>query len=165
MKTLTLVRHAKSSWKDPDLADFDRPLNKRGRRDLPVMAQRLAAAGEPPDRIITSPAVRAHETARELAQALGFGTGSLISEPRVYEASQAHLLEILRHQPDACVHLMLVGHVPAVAGLGHALCGVPEGKFPTCGILRMRLPVEHWAEVVEDRGEPLFFDFPKRADG
>lgn len=165
MKTLTLVRHAKSSWKDPGLADFERPLNERGKRDLPIMAQRLAAAGEPPDRIITSPAVRAFETAQGLAKALGFDTGSLVSEPRIYAASHAHLFDILHHQPDTSLHLMLVGHVPAVADLGHVLCGVPEGKFPTCGILRMRLPVERWAEVVEDSGELVFFDFPKRADG
>lgn len=165
MKTLTLVRHAKSSWKNPELADFDRPLNKRGRRDLPEMGRRLAAAGEPPDRIVTSPAARALETARGLARALGFDEASLVTEPRVYEATQAHLFDILRHQPDSSTRLMLVGHAPAVADLGRALCGVPDGKFPTCGILRLRLPVEGWWEVAAGSGELLFFDYPKREDG
>lgn len=165
MKTLTLVRHAKSSWKNPDLADFDRSLNGRGRRDLPVMARRLAAAGEPPDRIVTSPAVRALETARGLGRALGFDDKALVTEPRIYEASCAHLLGILHHQPGSCAHLMLVGHVPAVADLGRALCGMPGGRFPTCGILRLRLPVEEWREVTEGIGEPIFLDYPKKADG
>lgn len=165
MKTLTLVRHAKSSWKDPNLADFDRPLNERGRRDLPEMARRLVAAGEPPDRIITSPAVRALETARGLARESGFDDDSLVTEPRIHAASFAHLLDILRHQPDSSSHLMLVGHVPAIADLGHALCGMPEGKFPTCGILRLRLPVDGWWEIAEDIGESVFFDYPKKTDG
>ena len=165
MKTLTLVRHAKSSWKDPGLADFDRPLDQRGQRDLPAMAQRLAAAGEPPDRIVTSPAVRALETARGLAAELGLAEGAPVTEPRIYGASHAQLFDILRHQPESCGHLMLIGHSPGIAELSHALCGVPEGKFPTCGIVRMRLPVDGWWDVSEGTGEPVFFDYPKKGAG
>lgn len=164
MKRLTLVRHAKSSWKEPGLADFDRPLNPRGRRDLPVMAQRLAAA-DPPDRIVTSPAVRAFETARVLAAELGFPESSLVTEPRIYEASRAQLFDILRHQPDDCAHLMLVGHLPGIADLSRALCGAPAGKFPTCGVACMRLPAEGWWGIAEGQGELVSFDYPKRGTG
>ena len=92
MKTLTLVRHAKSSWDDTELADFDRPLNRRGERDAPEMARRLAATGDPPDRIVSSPALRALQTARVLAPALGIDPASLVTESRVYEASYSRLV-------------------------------------------------------------------------
>ncbi len=165
MKQLTLTRHAKSSWKDSDLADFDRPLNKRGKRDLPRMARRLAVEGDPPDRIVTSPAARALETAKALAAELGFAQASLVTEPRIYGASHAQLFDILRHQPESCSHLMLVGHSPGIADLSRALCGAPEGKFPTCGSVRMRLPVEGWWDVTEGTGGLVFFDYPKKGSG
>ncbi|MDX1608907.1 MAG: histidine phosphatase family protein [Halofilum sp. (in: g-proteobacteria)] len=162
MKTLTLVRHAKSSWDDPDLADFDRPLNRRGERDAPEMARRLAAAGDPPDRIVTSPALRALQTARVLAPALGIDPGSLVTEPRIYEASYSRLVEVLRGQPRAADHVLLVGHAPGIADLARLLCGTPAAKFPTCGVVRMRLPIGGWQEAARGGGELVFFDYPKR---
>lgn len=162
MRTLTLARHAKSSRDDPDLDDFERPLNPRGERDAPEMARRLAAAGDPPDRIVSSPALRALQTARVLAPALGLDPGSVVTEPRIYEASCTRLVEVLRGQPRSAGHLMLVGHAPGIADLARLLCGAPAGKFPTCGVVRMRLPIGCWQEAVRGGGELVFFDYPKR---
>lgn len=162
MKTLTLVRHAKSSWKEPKLADSDRPLNKRGRRDAPASAQRFAAAFPCPDRTLTSPAVRARETAREFARALGVEESAIVEDARIYAASHASLFSVLRELPDSVEEVMMIGHSPGIADLGYALCGEPEGKFPTCGILRMQLPEQPWSELAEGDGEFLLFDTPKQ---
>jgi len=162
MKTLTLVRHAKSSWKDPGLEDLDRPLNKRGRRDAPASARRFASACPAPDRILVSPSRRTRDTVREFVRALGVDEAALVEDARIYEASHARLLSVLREQPEAMNDVMLVGHSPGVADLGHALCGTPEGKFPTCAVLRMRLPDKPWSELAEGDGESEFFDTPKQ---
>lgn len=162
MKSLTLVRHAKSSWKDPTLADFDRPLNKRGRRDLPAAARRLAADCPVPGRILSSPAARALATARGFAAAFGIDADAIVEDRRIYEASHARLFAVLREQPEALDDLMLVGHSPGIADLAHALCGAPEGKFPTCAILRMRIRAGRWADLAEGDGERVFFDTPKQ---
>jgi len=161
MKSLTLVRHAKSSWSDPDLADFDRPLNKRGRRDLPVSARRFAAACPVPGRIVSSPAARALATARGFADALGIAPDAIVEDRRIYEASHASLLEVIRGQPESVGDLVLVGHSPGIADLAHALCGAPDGKFPTCAILRMRIPDGRWADLGQGDGELRLFDTPK----
>jgi len=162
VKTLTLVRHAKSSWKDPGLEDHERPLNKRGRRDAPASARRFASACPAPGRILVSPASRTRETAQEFLRALGLDERALVEDSRIYEASHARLLSILREQPEESADLMLIGHSPGVADLGHALCGQPEGKFPTCAILRIRLPDKRWSQLAEGDGEPEFFDTPKQ---
>lgn len=162
MKTLTLVRHAKSSWEAPGLADIDRPLNQRGRRDAPASAYRFATAFPPPDRILASPALRTRETARAFARAFDMAQSTIIEDARIHEASRVDLFSVLRELPDRVVDVMLVGHSPAIAELGHALCGTPEGKFPTCAILRMHLPVQSWSLLSEGDGDCVLFDTPRR---
>lgn len=162
MKTLTLVRHAKSSREAPGLADIDRPLNQRGRRDAPASAFRFATACSPPDRILASPALRTRETAHEFARALGMAQSSIIEDARIFEASRVDLFSVLRELPDRVVDVMLVGHSPAIAELGHALCGAPDGKFPTCAILRMHLRVESWSLLSGGDGDCVLFDTPRR---
>jgi phosphohistidine phosphatase len=162
MKSLTLVRHAKSSWSAPGLADFDRPLNERGKRDLPVSARRFAATCPVPDRILTSPAARALTTARGFAEALGMGGDAMVEDRRIYEASRGNLFSVLREQPETLDDVMLVGHSPGIADLAHALCGAPGGKFPTCAILRLRIADRRWADLGDGDGELLVFDTPKR---
>lgn len=162
MKSLTLVRHAKSSWSDPRLADFDRPLNARGQRDLPASARRFAATYPAPARILTSPAARALATARGFADALGLGADRMVEDRRIYGASHAHLFTVLCEQPETLDDLMLVGHSPGIADLAHALCGAPDGKFPTCAILRLRIADRRWADLGAGDGELLVFDAPKQ---
>lgn len=162
MKTLTLVRHAKSSWDQPGLADFDRPLNQRGRDDAPAAAARFAHAFPAPGRILSSPALRALETARAFARALEVDADAIVADRRIYAADTSALLSVLREQPDSVSDLVLVGHSPAVADLGRALCGSPEGKFPTCAILRMSITANCWGELAAGDGDLVVFDRPKR---
>lgn len=162
MKALTLVRHAKSSWEQSALSDFDRPLNDRGRRDAPAAAARFARAFPAPDRILCSPALRTRETVQAFAHAWGLGEESIRFDQRIYAAEAARLLAVLKEQPDPLEELMLVGHAPAVAELGRALCGQPDGKFPTCAILRMAITARAWRELAPGDGDPVVFDRPRR---
>ncbi|NNK13684.1 MAG: histidine phosphatase family protein, partial [Desulfofustis sp.] len=100
MKYLYLIRHAKSSWSDPSLSDFDRPLNKRGKRDLPVMGQRMVAYEPKPELIISSPAKRALRTARGIGRALGFRKQEIVLNEELYTFSPEGFLEVLRGTPD-----------------------------------------------------------------
>lgn len=108
MKTLVLVRHAKSSWKDPGLADRDRPLNPRGRRDAPEMGRRLAARGTP-DRIVTSPALRAATTAAVIAEAVGYPEREIVEDERLYGAGSEEILEVIRGIEDRFERVFLLG--------------------------------------------------------
>ena len=98
MKTLTLVRHAKSSWKDTSLADRDRPLNKRGKRDAPEMGRRLTAAGVRPSLIVSSPAVRAWTTAKIIANEIGYPREFLQRDSALYLASVNGILDVIASQ-------------------------------------------------------------------
>ena len=100
MKYLYLIRHAKSSWSDPSLSDFDRPLNKRGKRDLPVMGQRMATYEPKPELIVSSPAKRARRTARGIGGALGFIKKEIVLDEDLYTFSSEGFLQVLKKTPD-----------------------------------------------------------------
>lgn len=162
MKTLTLLRHAKSSWKHPELDDFDRPLNGRGRRDAPEAGARLAQRTVPPDRIVSSPALRARATAEAVATALAYPLSAIVHEPRIYEAAPGTLLDILRAQPDTCAHLLLVGHNPGLTDFANGLAGAGLDKLPTAGAYTLTLPIARWADAAFGQGSPLAYDRPQR---
>lgn len=163
MKRLTLVRHAKSSWKDPELADFDRPLNKRGKRDAPMMGERLAGRDRRPELIVSSPARRAHKTAQLLARELDLPDQRLIHAPGIYEAEAEELLEIVRGLDDRWEHVLLVGHNPGLTELGNLLgdCGIEN--IPTCGVLCLEFDAEKWKSLGPGAGTQVFYDFPRNS--
>src|SRR2546426_10315742 len=105
MRLLTLVRHAKSSWDYPELSDFERPLNERGRRDAPAMAQRISRLPPKPDLLMSSPATRALATARLFAETLGFPMQDITIDARIYDASPETLLNVVRQLDDAARHV------------------------------------------------------------
>ena len=148
-RTLFLVRHAKSSWDDPDLADLARPLNKRGKRDAAAMAQRVAHRPDRPQLIVTSPATRARRTAEAMAIALGLEPESLVVDPRVYVATVLSLLEVIRALDDRHARVMLVGHHPGLPDTVNALTDAKIEKLPTCGVADVRVEVPSWADVRE----------------
>lgn len=148
-RTLLLVRHAKSSWDNPDLADHARPLNKRGKRDAAAMAQRLAHRSSRPDLIVTSPATRARRTAESMAAALGFEPELLIVDARVYDATVNSLLEVIRSLDDRHVCVMLVGHHPGLAEIVNALTNAQVEKMPTCSVAEVRCDVPSWTDLRE----------------
>lgn len=158
---LTLVRHAKSSWASPVPADRLRPLNQRGRRDLPQMAARLAGRLGCPGRILVSPALRTRATAEAFVEALGCPPERVRLEEELYEADGERLLAVLRRQAADCRHLMVVGHMPGLGELARTLCGVPEDKFPTCAVLHMGLNMAKWFRLEPGSGRLLWYATPR----
>ncbi|MDF2180645.1 histidine phosphatase family protein [Neptuniibacter sp. CAU 1671] len=162
MKRLTLIRHAKSSWKHEGLRDFERPLNRRGWCDAPLMAERFAASGEIPTLIITSYATRALTTARIFALHLDIPIAKLQLNDKVYEASAEDLLELVRSTPDYVTHLCIVGHNPGLNGLV-ALLGVGSvDNIPTTGIVALTLETDVWSEAGEASATMNYSDSPKQ---
>ncbi len=160
MPLLTLVRHAKSTWDYPELTDFERPLNERGRRDAPRMA--LRAQGLPKvTRLIASPATRALATARVFAEHLDIDFEAIQIEPRLYDASRKTLLEVLTGIDNQTAHAMLFGHNPGFSELAHTLAHCPFDELPTCAVLHLRLTVKTWTEVAPGTGTLLKYLFPK----
>ena len=167
MKYLYLIRHAKSSWADPSLSDFSRPLNKRGKRDVPVMGQRLSSYHPTPELIISSPAKRARKTARGVGQVLGFEKNEIILDDELYTFSSAGMLEVVRRAPSSIDVLAVVGHNHGLTDCAEMLSGESLINVPTCGIVLISFDTPSWGAIGEGSGRMLLFDYPKRlrADG
>ncbi|BCR06821.1 phosphoglycerate mutase [Desulfuromonas versatilis] len=167
MKRLTLIRHGKSSWKDPDLDDIERPLNKRGKQDAPLMGERLARRGHLPDIILSSPAKRARKTAEAIAEKLGIPSSKQILERAIYAAEPSELLALVRRLEEDWQHVFLVGHNPGFTELGNLLADCGLDNLPTCGVLCLDFDVPTWKEVAPHGGTLVFLDYPKNpaADG
>jgi phosphohistidine phosphatase len=164
VKRLTLFRHAKSSWNDPELPDNERPLTSRGERDAPAMAARLGARGDRPNVVLTSHAVRAAATARAITATLGCPDGTLRVDRRIYLASAERLLELLRAQDDRDAHVLVVGHNPGLTEVANRLLptfGVDN--VPTAGIVAIAVDSERWSSLAPEVCRLLFYDYPKSA--
>lgn len=165
MKRLILFRHAKSSWNHPGLRDFERPLNKRGQRDAPVMAQRLLDLALKPDLIVSSPANRAMITAAVVAEAFGIDPEAIQTESDIYEGTVSDLVGVIRSLRDSASLVIIFGHNPGFTYAANVLTGSQIDNVPTCGVVCIDFPYESWAEVNGDDGELVFFDFPKNNSG
>lgn len=165
MKTLTLLRHAKSEWDDPSLSDFERPLNARGRSAARAMGREMGALGLAWDRIVASPAARVTETIDGLVES--YGPLAPVYDEAIYLASLDALLDIVRATDDAHATLLIVGHNPGMERLALLLSrGGPLHdeialKYPTGSLVEIALPVDHWREVAESRGTLVRFLRPR----
>ena len=162
MKYLYLIRHAKSSWSDPSLSDFDRPLNKRGKRDLPVMGQRMATYEPKPELIISSPAKRARRTARGIGSALGFSKREIVLDEELYTFSPEGFFQVLQRTPEVIQVLAMVGHNHGLTECAEMLSGESLVNVPTCGIVLISFDQPSWQTVVSGGGSLVLFDYPKR---
>ena len=162
MKRLYLIRHAKSSWAEPGLPDFARPLHGRGKADAPFMGRRLADHGVFPDLILSSPAKRARKTAICIAAAVGFDKALIRFDEAIYEADVPALLAAIARVPAACGTLFLVGHNYGITDLAAWLVGRDIGVLPTCGIAGIEFAGLSWPDLREGSGRLLFSDFPKK---
>lgn len=160
MHTLILMRHAKSSWDDPALPDFDRPLNKRGMKSAPVMGRRLREAGCRCDRMVSSPARRAKETAEAVAEAIGYEK-SIDFDKRLYMAEIDDFLAVVRGLEEKSGSVMIVGHNPGTEAFFSYLCGQEVDKFPTAAYACLKLDIP-WGSVGANCAELLLFDYPKK---
>jgi len=168
MKTLTLLRHAKSGWDDPSLADFERPLNARGREAARAMGRELRAQGLAWDRVLASPAARVTETLRDLAET--YGPIAPAYDERLYLAAPGTLLGLVRDTADAHERLLIVGHNPGMERLA-VLLGRPGPlrdeiavKYPTGALAEISLPLDHWRDVADGAGTLTRFIRPRDLD-
>ena len=162
MKTLYLVRHAKSSWKYPNLDDFERPLNKRGRKSAPLMGKILEKLKVTPDLVISSPANRAAMTARIIADKIKYPLDKIRYSEAIYEFSANVLIHFIEQIDDAVDKAMVVGHNPALTDLANYFGGKPINNIPTCGVFCMNLDISSWTKISEHGGKLIFFEFPKK---
>ena len=169
MKTLTLLRHAKSGWDDPVTRDFDRPLNPKGRRAARTVGREMRALGLAFDRVVASHARRVVDTIEEVAEA--FGPLDPDYDERIYLATTAALVELVRGTEDTVGHLLLVGHNPGIEELTLLLAG-PDGplraevavKYPTGTLAEIEFPIAHWAELARGTGTISRFVRPRDLD-
>jgi phosphohistidine phosphatase len=161
--TLTLVRHAKSCWDNPQLTDYRRPLNARGQNDLSGIAQRFAQqlALIAPMRILSSGATRTQITAKALHAALPTAP-ELVIDDGLYEATPETLLRIVQGQSMEYRHIVLVGHNPGLESLLTRVTGETLTKFPTGAIASMSLHVPEWRWLSSDKATLDWFDTPKQ---
>ena len=162
MKTLYLIRHAKSSWDDPFQDDLDRPLNKRGKKDAPRMGKRLKEMRIHPDLLLSSPAERALSTCLLIAEKIGYPPDNIHTDHRLYHAGEEQLLSVVHGLNDANDAIIMFGHNPGLTDFANRLSSeLVTDNIPTCGVVGLRFPVSSWKEIRWENGHVLFFDFPK----
>ncbi len=163
MKKLILIRHGKSEWNGETLPDFERPLNKRGKRDCPVMAQRMVEANIMPERWISSTAKRARETVEIMNKVFALDEKRITWSDRLYLASPAEIAEVIAREGGEASTLFLTGHNPGISELAAAISGVRLDNIPTCGIFGVQAEIENWSEINTKRFTFDFFDYPKKS--
>ena len=156
---LLLVRHAKSSWSNTSLTDFDRPLNRRGVSNAPLMGQRIREYGLHLDTIITSSAERAKETSKLIAKEIKYELQDIDLELDLYHASREVFINILSRQQNK--NIAMVGHNPGIQDFSYWLSSAPEVNFPTCGVIHISFSLGNWTEIYKNSGKAIRFEYPK----
>jgi phosphohistidine phosphatase len=162
MKTLTIVRHAKSSWKDMGLRDRDRPLNKRGKRDAPEMGRRIQAHGIRPSLIVSSPAKRAWTTAEAVAEAINYPREFLQKDDALYLASLDTILDVVMAQDNGFNNLMLFGHNPGFTDMANFLVPGLTNNLPTAGVVSVEIAQDDWNLYERPKTRLVVHDWPKK---
>jgi phosphohistidine phosphatase len=161
MLQLTLIRHAKSSWKDTTLKDFERPLNKRGRHNAPLMGRIIQHSGLSFDRMVSSPAERAITTARLIAAELGYPEQQIQTRDELYDASAGQLLHCVQSLDDSWRSVALVAHNPGLTQLCNDLSGAGIDNLPTCGLAVIEFELDTWQAVHPELGRLTRFEYPR----
>lgn len=161
MKTLFLIRHAKSSWDDAALSDRERPLDARGKRDAPAMGERLARRDVKPDLIVSSPAARALATAQIIARKLDYKLKDIVVDDRLYACSADDLLKVICGIADRQEHVMLFGHNPEITELAHRLWSQIT-DMPTCAVAEFTFDANSWSNIGKATLATASLDYPKK---
>jgi len=161
-KRLTLIRHAKSSWKDESVTDYERGLNNRGERDAPMIGQRLFARDARPSLILTSTAKRARRTATLIARAIGYPVEFIQGEQELYLAEPEQMFHVIHRQDISFNDIILVGHNPGITELANELTNLRIDNVPTCGIVAMTATLKDWTELRPAACSLEYFDYPKK---
>ncbi len=162
MKRLILVRHAKSSWKNDHIADLDRPLNGRGRRDAPYMAEMFSEQQIKVDAILTSPATRALRTAQHFAEALDFPERLIQTDSQIYYLDTPGMAQLVRDLPDEYKTVMIFGHNPGLTLLANHLVGYFTNKIKTTGIAMLDFDLDSWMDIKPESGTLFKHLYPKQ---
>ena len=161
MKTLLLIRHAKSSWATPGLDDFDRPLNDRGKADAPDMAKRLLNRKIKINAFISSPAKRAQRTAIRFAKEYGLEKGDLILAENLYHANEEDFIEVIENAKRKWDVIALFSHNPGITSFASSLTDVNIDNMPTCAVFAVQVDTDDWSQFSTAGKSFLFFDYPK----
>jgi phosphohistidine phosphatase len=161
LKQLLLLRHGKSSWRDPALTDLNRPLKKRGIRDAAEMAHRLERLPHRVERVLMSPARRVIDTVDQMTATTGFGRDIGEVLPELYTFSYEDIMFVLKALDNSLQSVAIAGHNPAMTDLLNFLCLESVANVPTCGMAFIRLDLPHWREIMAGSGSLECYDFPK----
>jgi phosphohistidine phosphatase len=161
MKILLLVRHAKSSWDDITMQDIDRPLNERGKKDAPEMAERLKEKDIKIDHILSSPAKRAKRTARFFAEAFNIDKDDIQIVGNLYEPSLQAFAQAVEALPDNKDVVAIFSHNPGITEYINSLTNVRIDDMPTCGVFAVSISEKNWSAFPQAEKQFLFFDYPK----
>jgi phosphohistidine phosphatase len=161
MKTLLIIRHAKSSWDTATLSDFDRPLNERGKKDAPAMAKRLIENKVTPDLFVASPAKRAKKTAELFAKEFGKSEDEISFVSELYHAPVQAFYDIVSAFDDSHNCAAVFSHNPGITEFVNSLNTVQLDNMPTCGIFAINALIKKWSEFSGAKKEFWFFDYPK----
>lgn len=161
MRTLFLIRHAKSSWDTPGLRDFNRPLNERGLHDAPKMAKILVKQGVTPDLLVSSPAKRALSTALIFAEVFDVADEAVVREQDIYEADPADIFQIISRLPDSAQTVLLFGHNPTLTEVANRFSENFIDNVPTCGVVQIESAADSWRLFYEGNANVKACFFPK----
>jgi phosphohistidine phosphatase len=161
MKTVILIRHAKSDWGDPSLNDFDRPLNERGKTDAPVMGHRLVDNKVKIDQFISSPAKRAKKTATIIAKAYKKDKDDILFRDELYGAGENVFWDVIINADKKAENIAIFSHNPGITDFANQLTETRIDNIPTCGVFAVKAHCDKWKDFKEAKKEFWFFDFPK----
>jgi phosphohistidine phosphatase len=162
MKTLFLIRHAKSSWDVTAVPDKDRPLDNRGKRDAPKMGKRLARRDVKPDLILSSPARRALTTAEIIAKKLDYKLKDIVVDDRLYAGDADDLLNVVHKLGDKLERVMLFGHNPELTELAHHLSS-DITHMPTCAVAEFAFDAKSWSKIGKAKPASVALDYPRKS--
>lgn len=161
MKTLYLVRHAKSDWGNEHLKDIDRPLNQRGYNDAYIQSNFFAKEQQHPELLITSPAVRAYSTCAIFARALNHNENKIVIAPEIYEAKASAIISTIASVGNKVNSLMIFGHNPGFTNVYNEVSDSYIDELPTCAVIGIRFNIKDWNEIYTKKGEAFMSFFPK----
>ncbi len=165
MKTLIVVRHAKSSWDSPGTDDHDRPLNDRGKKDAPDMAKRLRKRDLKIDLLLSSTAKRARTTAQYFAEEYAIGKKDILLEVKLYLAAPQTIYKVIAALPDTHKTVAIFSHNPGITDFVNTLGAVHVDDMPTCAVYAVTADTDKWVSFKTADKQFLFFDYPKKSNG
>lgn len=162
MKTVYLIRHAKSDWNNPNILDIERHLNDRGYDNANSMALLFKNKQENPDLIVSSPAIRAISTALIFARNIGYDANLISIKKELYESDLKDYISTLIHTDEQYQSVMLFAHNPTISSVANSLCQSLPSEMPTCAIAGIRFECKKWKDLITTKGELFFFEIPKK---